>query len=119
MTTSAKFNILNALTLIVIGGMGYFATESLTALIPPAFGVILLGCHWGVEKQNKIIAHIAVLITLIILVALIGKRLPKSIDAGGPGLIRVLAMITTSALSMVFFIRSFIEARRNRESQGN
>ena len=54
MTTSAKFNILNALTLIVIGGMGYFATESLTALIPPAFGVILLGCHWGVEKQNSL-----------------------------------------------------------------
>lgn len=39
-------------------------------------------------------------------------RLPKSLDAGGLGLYRVLAMIVTSVLSMVAFIISFINARK-------
>ena len=39
--------------------------------------------HWpGLKKQNKVIAHIAVLLTLVILVALAGMRLPKSIEKG-------------------------------------
>ena len=45
------------------------------------------------SNGNKIIAHIAVLGTLIILIALVGMRLPKSIDQGGIGLYRVIAMI--------------------------
>jgi hypothetical protein len=63
---------------------------------------------------NHIVTHIAVLLTLIILLALLGMRLPKSIDTGGIGLLRVLVMIGTSALAMVFFVKSFIDARRSR-----
>jgi len=39
-------------------------------------------------------------------------RLPKSIDQGGIGLIRVLLMIGTSALSMLYFVKSFIANRK-------
>ena len=39
-------------------------------------------------------------------------RLPKSIDQGGLGLVRVLLMTGTSALSMVYFIKSFIANRK-------
>ena len=60
------------------------------------------------------ISHIAVLLTLLILGALLGMRLPKSIDQGGIGLIRVIIMIGTSAVAMLFFISSFIRARRNK-----
>ena len=66
----------------------------------------------GLKKENKIIAHIAVLLTLIILLALVGMRLPKSIDKGGIGLIRVILMIGTSALSMIYFVKSFIANRK-------
>ena len=83
-----------------------------TALIPVGFGVILLLCTIGLKKENKIIAHVAVLLTLVILVALVGMRLPKSLDSGGVGLFRVIAMIVTSVLSMVAFVLSFIKARR-------
>ena len=55
---------------------------------------------------------VAVLLTLVILVALVGMRLPKSLDSGGVGLFRVIAMIATSVLSMVAFVLSFIKARR-------
>ena len=76
------------------------------------FGFILIVCSKGVKSQNKLVAHIAVLLTLIILLALVGMRLPKSIDSGGLGLIRVLAMIATSTLAMIFFVKSFIDARK-------
>ncbi len=109
-----KANLLNSLTLIIIGFWGYFESSSVTALIPVVFGFVLLACSKGVKNQNKIIAHVAVLFTLIILLALVGMILPKSIDSGGIGLVRVLVMISTSALAMIYFVKSFIEARRNK-----
>ena len=109
-----KANLLNSLSLIFIGFLGYFESSSVTALIPVVFGFVLLACSKGVKNQNKIIAHVAVLFTLIILLALVGMRLPKSIDSGGIGLVRVLVMISTSALAMIYFVKSFIEARRNK-----
>ena len=106
------YNILNSIVLISLGLWGYFDVQSPTALIPVFCGVILLLCTTGVKKENKIIAHVAVLLTLFILVALVGMRLPKSLDSGGVGLFRVIAMIATSVLSMVAFVLSFIKARR-------
>ena len=122
------YNILNSIVLISLGLWGYIDytdVQSPTALIPVGFGVILLLCTIGLKKENKIIAlphnlymknylhHIvAVLLTLVILVALVGMRLPKSLDSGGVGLFRVIAMIATSVLSMVAFVLSFIKARR-------
>ena len=111
---SRKLNLLNSLTLISIGFWGYLETNSITALIPVAFGFGLLLCNRGIKKENKIIAHVAVFLTLIMLLALLGMRLPKSISSGGPGLYRVLLMIITSTLSMIGFIRSFIMARKNK-----
>jgi len=112
---STNANILNSICLIVIGLWGYLEVSSPTALIPVGFGAALIFCSPGVKKENKVIAHIAVLLTLIILIALVGMRLPKSIDQGGLGLIRVLLMIGTSVLSMVYFIISFIENRKVRK----
>ena len=107
-------NLINSVTLIIIGLWGYFDSTSVTALIPVLFGFILIVCSKGVKNQNKLIAHIAVLLTLIILLSLAGMRLPKSIESGGLGLFRVLSMILTSTLAMIFFIKSFIDARKNK-----
>ena len=112
---STTANIINSICLIVIGLWGYLEVSSPTALIPVGFGAALIFCSPGVKKENKVIAHIAVLLTLVILIALVGMRLPKSIDQGGLGLIRVLLMIGTSVLSMVYFIISFIENRKVRK----
>ena len=97
-----------------MGIWGYIDVSSVTALIPTFFGVALILCTNGLKKENKMISHIAVLLTLLILGALLGMRLPKSIDQGGIGLIRVIIMIGTSAVAMLFFINSFIRARRNK-----
>jgi Na+/proline symporter len=106
------YNKLNSIVLIALGLWGYIDVQSPTALIPVGFGVILILCNNGLKKENKIISHIAVLLTLVILVALVGVRLPKSFESGGLGLFRMLAMIVTSVLSMVAFILSFIKARK-------
>ena len=99
---ATKANLINSISLITIGMWGYFDVLSPTALIPVSIGVFLLACYSGVKNQNKVISHIAVLLTFIILIALVGMRLPKSIDKGGTGLIRVVFMILTCTFSMLF-----------------
>ena len=86
--------------------------KAMTAIIPVVIGFILLICNRGIKNQNKIIAHIAVLLTLLILLAL-GMRLPKEIDNGGIKLYRIIVMSATSLTAMIYFVKSFIEARRN------
>lgn len=109
-----KANLINSFSLIIFGVWGYIDSSSITALIPVMIGCPLLVCSSGIEKGNKIISHLAVLATLVILIALIGMRLPKSLDQGGIGLYRVIAMIATSALAMIFFIKSFIQNRKSK-----
>jgi hypothetical protein len=121
--TAQKMNLINALTLILLGLWGYIdvsnyklatiiSFEHWTALITVLFGIILLLCNKGIQNSNKAIAHVAVVLTLLVLIALIGKRLPISIDQGGVGLFRVLAMSLSSFIAFIAFIRSFIENRK-------
>ncbi len=93
---------------------GYIDSSSITALVPVMIGGPLLVCTSGIKKGNKVISHLAVLATLVILVALIGMRLPKSIDQGGIGLFRVIAMISTSLLATTAFVISFIKNRKSK-----
>jgi hypothetical protein len=114
-------NLINALCLIALGLWGYFsegtANGSPTALIAPGFGVVLLALSPGLQRENKAIAHAAVLLTFLLLVMLLGMPLPKRIQEGDtPGTIRVVLMAATCTLAMVAFIRSFIAARKARKS---
>ena len=121
--TAQKMNLINVFTLISLGLWGYIdvsnytlytivSFEHWTALITVLFGIILLLCNKGIQNSNKAIAHVAVVLTLLVLVALVGKRLPISIDQGGVGLFRVLAMSLCSFIAFIAFIRSFIENRK-------
>ncbi|MEM6346762.1 MAG: hypothetical protein AAF927_22940 [Bacteroidota bacterium] len=111
-------SIINAVCLIGLGSWGYLASEdpSPTAWIPVIVGVALLLCAPGVKKENKIIAHIAVLLTLIILLGLF-MPLNGAIGRGdNMAVTRVVIMILSTILAMVYFLRSFIEARRKRNN---
>ena len=111
-----KSNFINSIVLIALGIWGYFDTGSNSALIPAGFGLILIACSNGVKNQNKIVSHLCVLLTMVILIALVGMRLPKSLESGGIGLFRVLVMISTSSLAMIYFVISFINARKSTEN---
>tara|TARA_X000000368_G_C22920610_1_gene662866 strand:- start:52 stop:417 length:366 start_codon:yes stop_codon:yes gene_type:complete len=114
-------NLINSLTLILMPLWAYLTYEgtvekpeqSITALIPLFLGVILLLCNKGVKHNNKIIAHIAVLITLIAIGGLLSKPLMSAIEEGRTlGIFRVSLMVLTSVIAMITFIKSFIQARK-------
>ena len=111
-----KFNLINSIALISMSAWGYVDTNSFTALIPAFFGILLLilGTMLTNEKLVKLSAHLVVLFTLLILLALVIQVLPGVYERGGIGLIRVILMISTSSIAMIIFIKSFIDNRKSR-----
>ena len=110
-----KANILNSICLIVVGLWGYFEATSSTALIPVIFGLALLFCSPGLKKENKVIAHIAVLLTFVCLLGLF-MPLKGTIEIEETiGVVRVSIMILTSITAMVYFVKSFIANRNARK----
>ena len=117
-------NLINAIALITLGSWAYFSSEtpSVTALIPVIAGAVLLLITPGFKKGNRILAHLAVVLTFLIIIGLI-KPLTGAIGrCDNLGIVRVSVMILTSLLAMILFLRSFINARRtsgNEKKQSN
>ncbi len=112
-------SLINALLLVTLGGWGYLAsdTPSFTALIPAGIGFLLLVLNPGLRKEDKTAAHIAVLLTLIVLLGL-GMPLRGAIGRGdGAAIGRVAVMLLSTIVAMVFFVKSFVDNRKRRKSQ--
>ncbi len=109
-------SLLNAIILISMGLWGYFESESkaITALIPVIIGTILLLVNKGVKNENKALAHVAVLLTFLILLGLVKPLVGAFERENTYAIIRVLLMIISSLWAMISFIKSFISARKNR-----
>lgn len=121
MLSAPMANLINAAALCLLPIWAYIESPepSLTAFIPLGFGVALLLCQPGVKAENKMIAHIAVLLTLVVLIALF-MPLSSRLDGSDPlGLARVVTMMLTSLLAMFAFIASFRAARKAREAAGD
>jgi hypothetical protein len=116
---AAQANLLNAMVLLAAGLYGYFmiltpeGTHAITALIPAVFGIIFLALQKGVATQNKIIAHVVVVLTLVLLI-ICAMRFLKIEDWGAKKYL-FLACIVSNAVALVAFIGSFIAARKNRQ----
>ena len=110
-------SLLNALVLIGMSAWGYLSYEdpSITVLIPAFIGVALLAMNPGIRKENKIIAHVAVLVTLLILGALVMPLNGAIKRADDMALMRVAIMMASTVFAMIFFVKSFIDARKRRE----
>ena len=115
-------NLLNAIMLIVMPIWAYLTFEgtvekpeqSITALIPLFFGVTLLICNKGLKNENKVIAHLAVVITLI---ALIGLTMPFKAaiyESRMLSIIRVGLMLLSGIFAMITFVKSFVKARQKK-----
>ncbi len=115
-------NILNAITLISMCLWAFLTYESVdgksqnvTALIPLFLGTILLFCHNGIKNENKVIAHIAVLVTLLAIGGVFAKPFLSAINEGRTlGITRTSLMLLTSIIAMITFVKSFIKARKNK-----
>ena len=118
MTSAPVANLINALALCLLPIWAYLESPepSLTAFIPLGFGVALLLCQPGVKVQNKVVAHIAVLLTLVVFVALF-MPLSGRLDGSDPmGLARIVVMMLPSLVAMIAFIGRFRAARKAREA---
>ena len=109
-------SLINALSLIILGFIGYQAGGSATALIPVGFGVVLLILVPGVKKEQMVPAHLAVFLTFTVAFALL-KPLSAALGRDdGAAVIRTSIMLATSVLALVCFIKSFRAVRRAREA---
>ena len=111
-------SLMNALILIGFGLWAYLGSDSRseTALIPVGIGAVLLALYPGVKKENKIVAHIAVLLTLLILVGLV-KPLLGALDRNWMAVMRVSVMMASTVVALFFFIKSFRDVRRARTAK--
>ena len=111
----STINFINGLVLIVAGLYGYFGitgstgAASATALIPAAFGLLLivLGLFWN--KAPKVILSVVAILTLLLLVMVLNRFL--KIEIWDARKYIFLICIISNALALFVFIRSFVVAR--------
>jgi len=109
--------------LIILGFGGYFGTgrTSATALIPCAFGVLLLAAGIVATKypKGKMHAmHIAILFALFGLVAAAVRAIPALLDHNyRPAVIMQLLMALICLVFVGLSVRSFIDARRTPQTR--
>jgi hypothetical protein len=109
--------LLNGALALALGLLGYFASSSPspTALIPALFGLVFLLMVPGMAKENKIIAHLVVLLTVVLLAAL-SMPLRGAIGRGDSmAIFRVTILMLASAAALGVYVRSFIQARRSKK----
>jgi len=119
-TTTIGFGVV----LVVLGVGGYFVSDrvSPTALIPAAFGLLLIvfGALARDEKRRKMAMHIAVTVGLLGFLGTFSGLvdLPTLISGGTvarPGaVISKSIMAVLMAIYVALCVKSFIDARRSR-----
>lgn len=121
-TTTIGFGFI----LIVLGLGGYFGTDrvSPTALIPAAFGVLLVlfGALARDERRRKMAMHIAVLVGLLGFLGTVSGLVELPMLIAGAPVARPAAVISKSIMAVLMAayvamcVKSFIDARRRRAS---
>jgi fluoride ion exporter CrcB/FEX len=119
-TTTIGFGIV----LVVLGVGGYFGTDmvSPTALIPAAFGLLLIifGARARDEKRRKMAMHIAVTIGLLGFLGTVSGLVDLPTLMSGGTVARPAAVISKSIMAVLMAVyvamcvKSFIDARRRR-----
>jgi hypothetical protein len=121
-TTTIGFGVV----LVVLGLGGYFGTDrvSPTALIPAAFGLLLIvfGALARDEKRRKMAMHIAVTVGLLGFLGTVGGLVDLPTVISGGTVARPAAVISKSIMALLMLVyvgmcvKSFIDARRRRAS---
>ncbi len=109
-------NTITGIVLILMSGWSYLTSDSpsMTALIPAIFGIIFLALTGPFKKENKIVAHVIVVLTLLLLISLIKPLMGVIERSDTLGLVRVLIMMFFCVIALTIYIRSFMQARRSR-----
>lgn len=111
--TAHKVLLFTAIILIAIGVYGYISIDgaSMTPLIAPLIGVILLALYPSVKKENPTAAHVAAGLTSLAAVMFTVVGLMR-------GVTMVLTMGIVCLVATFFYIGDFMRRKRERESAG-
>ncbi|MPY86502.1 MAG: hypothetical protein GEU99_01100 [Luteitalea sp.] len=114
--------------LVLLGLIGYVATgrQSVTALIPAAFGALLwvLALLARNERRRPHAMHAAALVGLLGFLATVRALFSLPALLQGEALARPAAVMSQSVMALLtgvfvaLCVRSFIDARRRRQSSG-
>lgn len=109
-------NFIYGILLVLLSTWGYTASESpsATAFIPIGFGLVLLALSPGMKKQNKTVAHIVVVLTVLVLGGLVKPLMGAMDRADNMAMARVIVMMVWGIIALAVYIKSFVDARRNK-----
>lgn len=121
MHTPHKVNIIYAILLIILGLFGFLARYfeqgdfAFTSLIPAFFGLVLIPMTKGIKNENTIIAHIAVVLTLILGV-MITFMFFKNLGAEFNGTRKFFIFLISGLASYIalgIYVAGFIDKKKN------
>ena len=121
MKTPHKVNYYYALSLIFIGFLGFVTRYTsngdmqFTSLIPAFFGFIFLFFTQGIRNDNALIAHLAVILTLI-LAGVVTFMFVKNMSGDFSESFKFFIFLVTGLVSYVvlaIYIAGFIDTKRN------
>ena len=109
-------NLINGLILLAVGLWGYFASSqgSPTALIAPSFGLLFILLTPLMKKENKVVAHVVVLLTFLLLLSLV---MPLMRQSDTIAQVRVIIMMLSCLFAFIIYIKSFIDARKAKSAE--
>lgn len=109
-------NLIYGILLVGLSLWGYLVSESpsATAFIPIALGAILLLLTPGMKKENKIISHIVIILTLLVLGGLVKPLLGALGRDDAMAIARVLVMLGWGIVALIVYIKSFVDARKSK-----
>lgn len=122
MKSPHKVNYYYAIFLILIGLFGFIARYSeqgdmqVTSLIPAFFGIIFLFFTKGIKRENTIIAHLAVVLTLV-LAGVVTYMFFKNLSPEFIGSRKFFIFLFTALVSYLvlgIYIAGFIDKKQNR-----
>jgi len=109
-------SMMNAFVLMIFGLWGYLGsdTPSTSALIPVITGALLITFIKGLRYGSKPMAHFSAVLTFLILVALILPLIISIESANSNAIYRIGFMMFSCAVTLGFFIQSFVRVRKKR-----
>lgn len=112
-----RLNILNALILISAGLIEYFSNPAKppSALIPPAFGLLLLACTHLLRKHNRFVFSTVTALTILVAVLTLLQLDLSNFNSDRRDIL-LLVMGLSSLISATLFVLSYF--RERRQAQG-
>ncbi len=105
-------NFVTGLVLVSLGTWGWLDSGSNTALIPVVFGLIFFLAGPMFKAGNKVVVHVVVLLTLLVLGALVKPFMSAMGREDTLAMVRVGGMLLTCLIAMIVYVKSFIDARK-------